>query len=133
VGGIAIHDDQILLIKRGRGVGIGLWSIPGGRVEFGETLSDAVVREFHEETGLNVRCDRFVDWVERIDGDHHFVIADFFVTVVDGTLCSGDDAADARWISRGELGSVELVHGLLDFLDEHSILPATIHLTKSCE
>ncbi len=69
VGAVCTHDDALLLVRRGRGPAAGEWSVPGGRVEWGETLREAVVRETAEETGLEVVVDRFLGWVERIDDD----------------------------------------------------------------
>ncbi len=89
VGAIVRRDDALLLVLRGREPGRGRWSVPGGRVEAGETLARAVVRELKEETGLDGVCGPFVGWVERIGADHHFVILDFEVTDVGGV-------ADAR-------------------------------------
>ncbi len=122
VGAIARHGDALLLIERGRGAAVGEWSIPGGRVEFGETLAEAARREVAEETGLDVVVGEVVGWVERISADHHFVIVDFAVTVIGGTLRAGDDAAVARWVGVDDLGSVKLVDGLLAFLQEHGVI-----------
>ncbi len=122
VGAIALRGDELLLIERGRGASVGEWSVPGGRVEFGETLAEAARREMAEETGLDVVVDGVVGWVERVSAEHHFVIVDFAVTVVGGTLCAGDDAADARWVAVHDLASVNLVEGLLAFLREHGVV-----------
>ncbi|MDQ1442818.1 MAG: 8-oxo-dGTP diphosphatase, partial [Acidimicrobiaceae bacterium] len=81
VGALAVADDQLLMIRRGHGPAGGRWSVPGGRVERGETLAEAVVRELAEETNLEAMCDQFVGWVERISDDHHYLILDFMVTV----------------------------------------------------
>ncbi len=122
VGGIAIRNYELLLIKRGRGVAVGQWSIPGGRVEFGETMAEALRREMAEETGLDVSVGPVIGWVERLSPGHHFVIVDFSVDVLGGTMRAGDDAADARWVRLHELASLPLVDGLLDFLHEHGLL-----------
>ena len=124
VGAIAVEDGRILLVRRGRGAAQGEWSIPGGRVERGETMAEAVVRELAEETGLEGLCDHFVGWVERIDQTYHYVIFDFEVTVIDrGEPVAGDDAAEARWVPYLEAADLKLVDGLAEFLHLHGYLP----------
>jgi len=116
--GIVVVDDAILLVRRVRPPAAGKWSVPGGRVEYGETLRETVAREVREETGLDVEVGEFAGWVERIEPDTHFVILDFFATPRDAsqTLVAGDDAAEARWIRTSELAGLDLVDGLLEFL-----------------
>ena len=117
VGAVVLRDDRLLLVRRGHGPAVGQWSLPGGRVEWGETLAAAVVREVAEETGLEATCDGFADWVERIGDDYHYVIADFWVTVDRaGPPVAGDDAAEARWVPLTGLGELHLTSGLADFL-----------------
>jgi 8-oxo-dGTP diphosphatase len=124
VGALAVHTGRLLLVRRGHGPAAGEWSVPGGRVEPGETLAEAVVRELGEETGLEGVCERFVGWVERIGDDHHFVILDFAVTVLDplATPVPGDDAREVAWVRRAELSDYRLVEGLADFLHDHGVL-----------
>jgi ADP-ribose pyrophosphatase YjhB (NUDIX family) len=124
VGAIAVADGRLLLVRRGRGPAAGEWSVPGGRVEPGETLAEAVVRELAEETGTEGVCDRLVGWAERIGPDHHFVILDFAVTVLDpDTIVAGDDAAEVAWVPLDEVAHHRLVEGLAEFLHEHGVVP----------
>src|ERR1700683_4891473 len=90
---------RLLLIRRGHEPGLGLWSVPGGRVETGETDEQAVVREVMEETGLEVGVGRLVGAVRRpAPGGAVFDIRDYAATVTGGTLAAGDDADEARWV-----------------------------------
>jgi len=123
VGAVAVADDRLLLVRRGMGPGRGAWAIPGGRVEGGETLAEAVVRELAEETGLEGVCGDLVDWVERIGADHHFLIFDFRVTVLDAhDPVAGDDAAEAAWVPLPEVAEHPLVDGLAEFLYTHGVI-----------
>jgi ADP-ribose pyrophosphatase YjhB (NUDIX family) len=124
VGAVVLDDERLLLIRRGHGPAAGEWSIPGGRVEWGETVAEAVVRELHEETGVAGVCGELVGWVERIGADHHFVILDFSVVALDGAdPVAADDAAEAAWVPLDDIGGLRLVEGLAEFLHDHDILP----------
>ncbi|GAA3028129.1 hypothetical protein GCM10017559_63060 [Streptosporangium longisporum] len=107
----------MLLVRRGRPPGEGLWSIPGGRVEPGESDSEAVAREVLEETGLTVAPGPLAGTVDRpgVDGAV-YEIRDYLAEVTGGAFVPGDDALDARWVAPAELGSLPLVPGLLDAL-----------------
>jgi 8-oxo-dGTP diphosphatase len=122
VGAVVVDDGALLLVRRGRGPAAGEWSVPGGRVERGETLAEAVVREVAEETSLEVVCGPLLGWVERIGDDHHHVILDFEATLLGGTLAAGDDAAEAAWVPAGEVTDLRLVDGLAEFLADHGII-----------
>ena len=124
VGAVCTHADALLLVRRGRGPAAGEWSVPGGRVEWGETVHEAVVRETLEETGLEVVVDRFLGWVERIEGSYHYVILDFAVTALDPSQApvAGDDAAEAAWVPYHEVSDLLLVGGLYDFLRDQDVL-----------
>jgi len=120
-----VVDERLLVIRRGHGPAAGEWSLPGGRVEAGETLAEAVVRELAEESGLEGVCEELVGWVERIGEDHHFVILDFRVTVLDDPVTSlraGSDAAEAAWVPLDEVAHLTLTEGLAEFLHDHGIM-----------
>ncbi len=120
VGAVAQLDHSILLVRRGRPPDRGKWSVPGGRVEPGETLAAAVVRELAEETGLEGICGAMVGWVERLGDDHHFVILDFLVDILPGqSPTPGDDADEVAWVPMADLADLDLVDGLLEFLHDH--------------
>ena len=127
VGAIVRRGDELLLVRRGRAPAVGEWSVPGGRVEPGETLMEAVVRELEEETGLHGVCGPLVGWVERIGDDWHFVILDFEATVTgDAEPAAGDDALEARWWPVGEVAKLDLVDGLAEFLHDHGVIPTIV-------
>jgi len=127
VGAVVVDTDRLLLVRRGRGPGQGRWSVPGGRVEGGETVGEAVVRELYEETGLDGLCGAMLGWVERIHPDHHFVILDFIVEVLDPVEpVAGDDAAEVRWVPLGDVAELPLVDGLAEFLHEHGVLDTIV-------
>ena len=124
--GAIVHDPRgrLLVIRRGREPGRGLWSLPGGRCEPGEDPAAAAVRETYEETGLVVAPGRLVGRVERPGpGGVTYVIDDVACTVTGGTLRAGDDADDARWVGAGELGTLPVTAGLLDALTRWGVLP----------
>lgn len=127
VGAVVVDEDDLLLIRRGRGPAQGEWSIPGGRVRTGELLAEAVVRELLEETGLEGICEDLVGWVERISDDFHFVILDFRVTLLERTEpTAGDDAAEAAWVPLVDVAERNLVEGLAEFLHDHGILKTIV-------
>jgi 8-oxo-dGTP diphosphatase len=127
VGAIVLDSDRrLLLVLRANPPAQGLWSIPGGRVEPGETAHDAVVRELLEETGLAGRVVREVGSVKReAPAGGTYVIRDFLLAVEDvESLHAGDDAADAAWFTRDDLAALGTSPGLVDALGDWGVLPA---------
>ncbi|SKB10181.1 NUDIX hydrolase [Aeromicrobium choanae] len=114
---VIVEDGRILLVRRGRDPGRGLWSVPGGKVEPGESLEAACAREVLEETGLTVTVGHEL-WLVRLPtGDgREFEIHDFAATATGGTLLAGDDADDAAWFPLEQLADLPLVDSLLDHL-----------------
>jgi ADP-ribose pyrophosphatase YjhB (NUDIX family) len=125
VGLYVVKDGKVLLVRRGNEPGKGKWSLPGGRIRFGERSEEAALREMREETGLEVRLRRVVDVVdvfwrsEMGELLEHFVIVDFEAEVIGGELRPADDALDARWFSPEELKGLEMTESTRRFLEEH--------------
>ena len=112
VGGVVIEDGAVLLVRRAFPPRQGEWSLPGGRLELGESLTDGVRREVREETGLDVEPGVVVDVFDRVHRDesgrirYHFVIVDFLCRPCGGTLAAGDDAADVRWVPWADVAAL---------------------------
>jgi 8-oxo-dGTP diphosphatase len=108
VGAVVVKDGKVLIIRRANDPFKGQWSIPGGRVELGESLAAAVRREMREETGLDVTVGPVLEVFERVERQddgvrYHFVIVDYLCGCIGGPLCAGDDAVDVAWVSVDEL------------------------------
>ena len=113
VGGIVVHRNQVLLVRRGTEPLKGKWSIPGGMLELGESLAAGVRREVREETGLDVDPVAAVETVERITRQrrrvkYHYVIVDFACRLKKGRLRPASDVLDARWVRREDLPKYRL-------------------------
>jgi 8-oxo-dGTP diphosphatase len=125
--GALVHDDRgrLLVVRRAREPAQGRWSVPGGRVEAGESDEQAVVREVLEETGLHVVVGLRVGTVQRPGPDGTiFDIRDYACGLsVATTPVAGDDAAEVRWVSRPELRELNLADGLWDALTDWGMLP----------
>lgn len=109
VGAIVVRDNKVLLVKRSQSPGQGLWAIPGGRVELGETLQQAAEREILEETGLKIRAGDPLYTFEVIEPDDvgriqfHYVIVDLMADYLGGEINPNDDVSEARWVTPEEL------------------------------
>ena len=103
------RHGEIVLIRRGQEPRLGEWSIPGGRLEWGESVREGIIREVREETGLEVEIGGLIDVVDAVTRDasgevvRHYVLIDFLVRPVAGTLSAGSDAAEARWVAYAAL------------------------------
>ena len=124
--GAIVHDadGRLLVVRRCRPPSAGSWSIPGGRCLPGEDSAQACAREVAEETGLTVQVGRLAGTVEIPAPSGSYLIDDYVCRVVGGELVAGDDAADARWVSRAEFLALPLVPGLVEALTEWDAMPA---------
>ena len=116
VGAFIFDGDRVLVIRRAKPPGAGLWSVPGGKLEAGETLAQAVAREVREETGLVVEVGPLAAVVERMGADYHFVILDYLARVTGGSLTAASDVSAARWVTDDELASLPHTEGLIGVL-----------------
>jgi ADP-ribose pyrophosphatase YjhB (NUDIX family) len=114
VGAVVVHRGRVLLVQRGREPLKGKWSLPGGMLELGESLTQGVAREVQEETGLDVEAIELIELIDRIHKEsgpsgervrYHYVIADYLCRVVGGTLQAASDATGVRWVERAEWNS----------------------------
>ena len=121
VGAVVFKDQNVLLVKRGKAPAKGVWAIPGGRVELGETLKQAAEREVLEETGIRIKAGDPIYSFEIIDHDEnrevrfHYYIVDLDAEYLDGEVTPGDDADDAAWVS-------------VDDLNKRNVNPRTLEL-----
>jgi 8-oxo-dGTP diphosphatase len=124
VGAVLLDRDRILMAQRGKDPQKGLWSLPGGALETGERLADAVRREVREETGLEIRPLGVLEIFERIlrdargEPEYHYVLIDYVCRVTGGTLCAGDDACRVAWVRRRELANLPITEGTLGVIEK---------------
>jgi 8-oxo-dGTP diphosphatase len=114
VGAVAIKNGKILLVKRAFDPGAGKWSVPGGLVETGESLSEACIRETEEETGLKVEVLELINVFDMIDRDdagrirYHYVLVEFLVKPVGGEERGSAETLDMKWVSRDETKQMDM-------------------------
>jgi len=123
VGGVAILDDRVVLIRRDKPPLEGRWSVPGGRVELGETLEQALVREMEEETGLQVEPEGLLAVFDRVARErgrvqYHYVIVDYLCRVTGGSPRAGSDARELALVGEHELGPYDLPEKALEVVRE---------------
>ena len=128
VGAVVMHQEQILLIRRGKEPAQGEWAIPGGRVELGETMREAATRETMEETGISIRPGKLVYYFETIQPDadgrirFHYTIFDFIAEYLAGEPNPSDDALDARWVLASDIHTYKLNIKIRDLLNRIGFL-----------
>lgn len=115
VGVVCFRGEDVLLIRRGTKPLAGEWSLPGGRIEFGERAEDAALRELREETGIEARLTGLIDVVDAIFTSRttgavarHYVLFDYAAVWLSGEPAAGDDASHAEWISPARLAPLPL-------------------------
>ncbi|MGD9098202.1 MAG: NUDIX hydrolase [Desulfobacterales bacterium] len=114
VGAVVFHADRVLLVRRGQPPADGLWAIPGGTVELGETLAQAAEREILEETGIRITAREPIYAFDMVERDatgrvrFHYVIVDLEARYRGGELQAGDDAAEARWVSADDMKDLKV-------------------------
>lgn len=124
VGAIVLRDDCVLLVERGREPLKGYWSLPGGVVETGERLEEAIRREVREETGLEVETCGVVEVFERIMRDdagvaeYHYVLVDYLCHVTGGVLEACDDASCVEWAPRAALNGYKITEGTIPVIEK---------------
>jgi mutator protein MutT len=122
IGAVIVEGSRVVLVQRAHEPLKGHWSLPGGAVEVGETLAEAVAREAREETGLDVRVGQLVGVFDRLHHDddgrveYHFVLLDYLCTPRSGTLTRASDAADARWVDIDDLTAYDLKPEAVDVI-----------------
>jgi mutator protein MutT len=130
VGGVVVVDGRVLLIRRAKPPLLGRWSIPGGTVELGETLEQALAREMEEETGLEVEPIELLTVFDRIERDggevvFHYVIADYLCRRLSGEARAGSDALEVAWAGPEELKHYDLTPKALEVVSEALRLSVT--------
>lgn len=125
--GAIVHDQTgcLLLIRRGQEPGLGRWSLPGGRVEPGETESQAVVREVIEETGVTVRPERLAGRIRlTAPSGGTYEIADYVCTLIGpASVRAGTEALDVRWVAARDYAQLSVINGLTSALGRWNVLP----------
>ena len=118
-----VSEGALLMVRRGREPGRGLWSVPGGKVDRGEYLVDALRREVKEETGIDVEVHDLLGFFEVVGEDSHYVVLDFLATAsAGGVPIPGDDVDDARWVPLDQVARHECTPRFIETLRSWGVL-----------
>jgi 8-oxo-dGTP diphosphatase len=122
VGAVILHEDKVLLVRRGKSPSYGKWSLPGGLVELGETTTEAIAREILEECGIKIRVVDVAGVITRVvkdDADrvrYHYVLVDYLAYPDSLDVVAGSDAEEARWFAIEGVANLDTTQGLLDMI-----------------
>lgn len=124
-GALILRDGELLLVRRGAQPGFGKWSIPGGLVELGENVQDAMVREVREEVGFDVEAVKLMDVFDSITRDEqgrvqfHFVVVNFLGRIAGGDLKTASDILEAKWVPFEDVEKHDLTNLFRAFFEKH--------------
>jgi 8-oxo-dGTP diphosphatase len=122
VGAVILHEDKVLLVRRGKSPSFGKWTLPGGLVELGETTTEAIAREIVEECGIKIRVVDVAGVITRVVRDdddrirYHYVLVDYLAYPDSMDVVAGSDAAEAQWFAIERVGELDTTQGLLDMI-----------------
>ena len=122
VGAVILHDDKVLLVRRGQSPSYGKWSLPGGLVELAETTREAIAREIVEECGIKIRIVDVAGVIDRVVQDdarrvrYHYVLVDYLAYPESMDVVAGSDAGDAQWFEIERVAELDTTQGLLDMI-----------------
>jgi len=131
VGAVILHEDKVLLVRRGQSPSYGKWSLPGGLVELGESTREAIAREIVEECGIAIRVVDVAGVIDRIVHDdagrvrYHYVLVDYLAYPESLDVVAGSDAGDAQWFEIERVVELDTTQGLLDMIRRGEALRRT--------
>ena len=131
VGAVILHEDKVLLVRRGQSPSFGKWSLPGGLVELGESTREAIAREVMEECGIGIRVVDVAGVLDRVVHDdagrvrYHYVLVDYLAYPESLDVVAGSDAGDAQWFDIERVAVLDTTQGLLDMIRRGEALRRT--------
>jgi len=131
VGAVILHEDKVLLVRRGQSPSFGKWSLPGGLVELGESTREAIAREIMEECGIGIRVVDVAGVLDRVVHDdagrvrYHYVLVDYLAYPESLDVVAGSDAGDAQWFEIERVAELDTTQGLLDMIRRGEALRRT--------